>query len=157
MHMTHLFVAKPSPRRRARRAQAGFSLLEILTVLALLAILGGFMVVAFGGILGGSGENAAELFVNNTLEAPLLKYKMDMGGFPTTDQGLAALVTAPGNTTGTGKWRGPYLRRIPVDPWNNPYQYRFPGTHNPGSYDVWSLGPDGVPSGDDIGNWQQRQ
>ena len=155
MKMTSPEPTKPTPIRRRRRwnGTSGFSLLEILTVLALLAILGGFMVVAFGGILEGSGQNAAELFVNNTLEAPLLKYKIDMGGFPTSDQGLSALIAAPGSTTG-GKWRGPYLKKPPVDPWNNPYQYRYPGTHNPSGYDIWSFGPDGVESADDIGNWQ---
>ncbi len=120
-------------------------------MLALLAVLGAFTVVAFTGILQGSSENAAELFVKNTLEAPLLKYKLDTGNYPTSEQGLQALVTPPAGTA--GRWKGPYLRELPRDPWGNPYQYRFPGQHNPGGYDIWSFGPDGVEGNDDIGNW----
>ena len=138
---------------RHRSAKA-FSLLEILTVLALLAVLFGFLIVNFGGIFDQGSSDAARMFVNNSLEAPLLKYKMDTGGYPTTEQGLAALVSKPAGAT--GRWNGPYLRDKPVDPWKMPYQYRYPGTHNPGSYDLWSWGPNRQEGGgDDIGNWDQ--
>jgi general secretion pathway protein G len=94
--------------------------------------------------------------VNNTIQAPLLSYRMHVGNYPSTAEGLAALVNRPeGNT----RWRGPYLERSSqlMDPWGNPFQYRFPGERNPGSYDVWSNGPDGLPgTADDIGNWENR-
>ena len=80
-------------------------------------------------------------------------YKLDNFSFPNTSQGIQALVTNPGKST----WRG-YLKKVPKDPWNNEYQYSQPGTQNPNSYDVWSLGSDGVPGGQgtaaDIGNWE---
>lgn len=132
---------------------AGFSLVEILTVLALIAVLGGLIVGAFGGILGGGQEAAAQQFVNQSLEAPLLKYKIDLGSYPTTDQGLNALKSAPGDKA--ARWKGPYIDKSLEDPWGNPYQYRYPGTKNQGKYDLWSFGPDGVESADDIGNWDQ--
>lgn len=96
----------------------------------------------------------AEIFVQTTLQAPLANFKLHVGRFPTTEEGLQALLTCPPGTEGT--WKGPYLNsiRVPVDPWGNPYEYRCPATRSSRPYDVWSMGPDRVPSADDIGNWQ---
>lgn len=136
------------------KSRAGFSLVEMLIVIALIVVVAGLVVTNVGRIFGGGQEDAARLFVNNSLNAPLLKYRMDMGSYPTTEQGLRALMTPPANAG--NRWRGPYIDRIPNDPWGNPYQYRYPGVRNVGGFDLWSLGPDGVESGDDIGNWDRE-
>jgi type II secretion system protein G len=89
------------------------------------------------------------------LKTPLQMYRISIGTYPTTKQGLEALRTAPGDLPKSAKWDGPYLDApVSLDPWDKPYQYASPGTHNRDGYDVWSCGPDGV-SGtqDDIGNW----
>lgn len=138
--------------RLPRSSRAGFTLVEMLIVFALIATIGGLAIGALGGMFGQAEEDAAKQFVNNSLEAPLLQFKIHMGSYPTTEQGIPALLAAPSDRA--SRWRGPYIRKMPEDPWGNPYQYRFPGTHNPGSYDLWSNGPDGVESSDDIGNWE---
>ena len=99
---------------------------------------------------------ASRLLVNSGFDAALMSYDMDMGEYPSTAEGLQALVTAPaGKADG---WRGPYLinAKMLLDPWEHPYQYRFPGIHNKNGFDIWSKGPDGQSgTADDIGNWHQ--
>jgi general secretion pathway protein G len=141
-----------SRQRRRNRGQAGFSLIEILVALALLAALAGLVIGGFGGVLGQGQENVAKQFVEESLETPLMRYRIDNGNYPTTEQGLDALMNKP--ATGGARWRGPYIDDKPVDPWGTPYKYRYPGTKNPNKYDIWSLGPDMVESADDIGNWE---
>ena len=86
------------------------------------------------------------------LETALEIYRLDVGEYPSSQQGLAALVQNPGNAPA---WRGPYLARgVPVDPWGRAYLYVYPGRHNPRGFDLSSLGPDGKEAGaDDINNW----
>lgn len=134
-----------------RQAQAGFTLLEILIAIALLAAIAGLLVTNLDRILGGGREEVARLFVEETLETPLTAYRVNMGRYPSTEEGLAALVSKPSDEA--VNWRGPYVKKMNPDPWGTPYQYRYPGERNSGSYDLWSLGPDGVESDDDIGNW----
>ena len=75
-----------------------------------------------------------------------------MGRYPTTEEGLNALLKAPEGTE--DRWAGPYVRDIPKDPWGNEYQYAFPATRSRDAYDIWSMGPDGKNNtDDDIGNW----
>lgn len=83
-----------------------------------------------------------------------MRYKIDNGAFPTTAEGLRALRVAPAAASAASTWNGPYIEHEAIDPWGNPYQYRCPGLHHPERYDIWSLGPDGVESDDDIGNWE---
>ena len=81
-------------------------------------------------------------------------FELDCGSFPSGAQGLDALRMPPPDVP-PGKWNGPYLdSAVPLDPWGSPYQYMFPGSRNPDSYDLWSCGPDGMNgTEDDIGNW----
>lgn len=89
--------------------------------------------------------------IDNYLARGLARFKAHTGRYPTTKEGLQALLVAPADLV--EKWRGPYLESLPRDFWNRRYWYRCPGIHNPKSYDLWSLGPDGALSRDDIGNW----
>ncbi len=87
------------------------------------------------------------------MTTPLLSYKTSTGGFPTTAQGLRALLIQP---VGVANWKGPYIltNEVPKDPWGTTLQYLFPGIHHPDSYDLWSLGPDKMDgTADDIVNW----
>jgi len=90
---------------------------------------------------------AAKEFVNDTINEPIMTYASSLGEFPPN---LASLQT---NVRRDPRWSGPYLKQTIIDPWGNYYRYAYPGTHNKDTYDVWSLGPDGVESADDIGNW----
>jgi len=139
----------PSSSRRTIRA---FTLLEILIAIAILGLLVGLTVTSLDKIFGNSQESIAKTFVNDSVKIPLTTYRMNMGSYPSTAEGLQALVTAPGSNADA--WHGPYLDKLPLDPWGEPYQYRFPGTHNKNGYDLWSKGPDKQDgTGDDIGNW----
>lgn len=144
-------------RRNENRNRKAFTLLEILVVITLLALLAGFAISNVGSLLSGGQKKIAQTFVDSGLDTPLMAYRMAVGAYPTTEQGLSALIKAPEGTEGV--WTGPYLKQksVPIDPWKTPYQYKCPGTHNPDGYDVWSLGPDRVESDDDIGNWTKEE
>lgn len=97
-------------------------------------------------------EESAGFFVRNSISSPLLNFKSDMGRYPSTQEGLAVLIKPP-NDEDAENWQGPYVFELPLDPWGNEYYYKYPGEHNTDSYDIWSMGPDGLSSEDDIGNW----
>ncbi|MGJ8639051.1 MAG: type II secretion system major pseudopilin GspG [Opitutaceae bacterium] len=140
--------------RHTKARNAGFSLIEILIVIGLIAILLTLTIGSLGGIFESNSGKVADVFVKQTMKTALLPYRLDVGSYPTSEQGLKALVSAPaGKET---RWKGPYVDEIPTDPWGNEYQYKYPGSKNVSGakgYDVWSLGADGVESADDIGNW----
>jgi general secretion pathway protein G len=140
-----------SYRSRHRR---GFTLMEVLLVLVILAVLGSLAALSYDAIRRRADIDAAKSQVG-LFKTPIQMYQMAIGSYPATTQGLDALRSAPGDLPNPGKWDGPYLDSpIPLDPWDKPYQYVSPGSHNPDGYDVWSLGPDGVNgTEDDIGNW----
>lgn len=133
-------------------SRKAFTILEVLVVLFILGMLVTVLFRNADKIIGQGSESVAKIFVGESIRTPLVTYRMHMGSYPTTEQGLQALITPPGDND---RWRGPYLEggKLPLDPWNNPYQYRYPGTKNSEGYDVFSFGPDGVESDDDIGNW----
>ena len=138
----------------SRRGKSGFSLLEILIAIALVALLASVALNQLTGVFGDNQKQAAQIFVTSSSELALTRYRLDVGNFPSTEQGLKALIKAPSGLE--ARWKGPYIKEQAIDPWGNPYKYKFPGTRNISgsrSYDIWSLGEDGTESNDDIGNW----
>lgn len=133
----------------------GFSLLEILIAIALLAAIAALLITNLDRILGGGQKEVARIFVNETIQVPLMSFRVNMGRYPTTEEGLKALVTRPSEDA--VNWQGPYIKEIPLDPWGREYQYRYPGEKNPSGYDVWSLGPSGKEGEDNIGNWDSKK
>ncbi|MBO6101733.1 MAG: type II secretion system major pseudopilin GspG [Opitutales bacterium] len=138
-------------KNRKHGVRRAFTLFEILIVIGLMALLVSFVVGNLDKIMSGAQDSLAKSFVKGGVQTPLMAYKLAVGHYPSTEEGLAALIKAPEGSE--ENWKGPYIKEIPLDPWKKPYQYAFPGTHNADSFDVWSLGPDGVQSDDDIGNW----
>ncbi len=142
-------------RRGVRSSRAAFTLLEILVVLAILGLLATLAITSVDSVMGDANEKTATHFVKNTMKMPLRQYQITMGSYPSTQEGLQALFTAPAGKSSI--WKGPYideLDTLPLDPWKEPYQYRFPGVKNKNSYDLWSKGPDKQDgTADDIGNW----
>ena len=150
MKSTRPFSSFPVRRRRA------FSLLEMIVVLGIIGLLAGLVVSNISKFFGQSQGDVAKIFVTQSLKTPLVRYRIDMGDYPSTAEGLAALVTAPGSNA--EKWRGPYLDvaggKLPNDPFGQPYEYRYPGVKNVGGYDLYSKGVDKTAeTADDIGNW----
>jgi general secretion pathway protein G len=138
---------------RACSRKAGFSLVEMLIVIALIAVIGTLAIPRIMHFFEGATEEVAQEFVKSGLKLPLTKYRIDVGSYPTTEQGgLMALINQPSGTE--GKWKGPYIDELPVDPWGNAYLYKYPGTRNSSGYDLWSQGQDKNSEADDIGNWK---
>jgi len=147
---------RTSSSDRSHPRRPGFTLLEILIAVAIVGMLVGLAVTNTDKILGQSQEGVAKLFVNESLKTSLVRYRIDLGDYPSTEEGIKALISAPEGKS--DKWRGPYMEakggRLPLDPWNQEYQYRYPGTKNTESYDLFSMGRDKKPdTEDDIGNW----
>lgn len=144
------------PFRRIRRAAVrGFTLIEVMVVIAILGIMAAVVVPKILGNTDTARISAAKQDIANIKQA-LILYKLDNQRYPTTEQGLAALVTKPtsGPAANGYKTEG-YLEKVPKDPWGNPYQYLCPGIR--GEFDVFSFGADGQPGGEgtnaDIGSW----
>jgi len=143
-------------RRSARASgrEGGFTLIELLLVVVIIGILAAIVVPK----LVGRSEEAREAKAKGdlaTFRTALGAYEVDNGRFPTSDQGLAALVMKPMTAPEPKKWKGPYIEgiEVPLDPWGFKYEYYFPGSRNPNGYDLFSLGPDGQPgTGDDVLN-----
>jgi general secretion pathway protein G len=140
-------------RRGGRRRARGFTLMELLVVLAILGLLISLVGPQVLNQLGGAKTKTARIQIRD-LEQALEMYKLDVGHYPSTREGLVALVEKPANAAG---WNGPYLKSdVPQDPWRQDYHYKHPGER--GEVDIFTYGQNGAPGGDgedaDVGNWQ---
>ncbi|MFZ4878031.1 type II secretion system major pseudopilin GspG [Janthinobacterium sp. Mn2066] len=154
MHAVHSQAVHSQPLKQAghglscdksnkKAVQAGFTLLELLVVIVIIGLLAAYVGPKYFAQLGKSEVTVAKAQIE-AFEKSLDTYRLDVGRYPNTEEGLAALLAAP-PAAGT-KWNGPYLKKaVPLDPWGHPYQYRAPGTK--GEYEIISLGKDGQPGG----------
>jgi general secretion pathway protein G len=127
--------------------------MEMILVILIITLLIGMGVFSLVGVMGDAESVAAKADVKN-LETNLIRYRTVCDMFPTNAQGLQALVTRPSANPIPKQWKQFLQASAIKDPWNLPYQYKNPGARNKGGYDIYSLGPDGVESEDDIGNWE---
>ncbi len=132
----------------------GFTLMELLIVMVILGLLAALVGPRLFGKVGKAKIKAAKAQIT-LLETALDEFRLDVGRYPTTEEGLKALVEKPTDAPG---WDGPYLKKnkVPLDPWGHPYHYKCPGDH--GDYDLYSLGRDGEPGGQgedaDVTSWE---
>jgi general secretion pathway protein G len=141
-----------TPRRQRARCVAGFTLLELLVVIVVIGLLAGLVAPRYFNQIGKSNTNIARAQIDS-LEKALDQYRLDVGAYPTTEQGLQVLYFRPDNVE---KWQGPYLKKpAPPDPWGRPYRYKSPGER--GEYDIASFGADGQAGGTgenvDVSSW----
>jgi general secretion pathway protein G len=148
-------LKQTTQRGKGRMKNNGFTLIEVMVVITILAILAALVVPKFVGQADDARVVAAKVQIKN-IEGGLALYKLDSGNYPTTDQGLEALVEKPTIGAVPPRWRpGGYLPKVPLDQWSHKYIYFSPGTH--GDYDLLSYGADGESGGEgknsDIANW----
>ncbi len=139
-----------------KKISGGFTLVEIMLVVIIIGILVAMVLPNLTGRGKQARAAAAKADIEANLATALDLYELDNGRYPTTEQGLEALLTPPTSQPLPINWNGPYLKKkkIPLDPWGHPYVYKSPGEHNADSYDLYSLGPDGQEGGgDDVVNW----
>lgn len=140
---------------KKHKSQQGFTLIEVMVVVVILGILAAVVVPRIMDNPDKARITKAKQDIR-ALESALNLYRLDMFKYPTTDEGLEALVNAPGDAQGAGNYKeGGYIRKLPKDPWGQAYLYLSPGEHS--EIDIYSLGADGAPGGNgvaaDIGNW----
>ena len=129
----------------------GFTLIELMLVVIIISALAAMVLPRLAGRSEQARMAAAKADVTANIATGLKLYELDTGGFPTSSEGLNALLS---KTSGSNNWNGPYLEKTPTDPWGRTYEYRSPGEHRPQDYDLYSLGKDGVQSTDDVNNWE---
>lgn len=142
-------------RRTGRQNERGFTLIEIMIVVVIIGVLATMVVPRLTGRTEGARRAAAEADIKANISVALDLYELDNGRFPSTEQGLDALLKKPSANPEPPNWNGPYLKGgVPKDPWGQPYHYVFPGQNNERGYDLSTYGPDGAEGGDDdIVNW----
>jgi len=152
-HVGHFQAS--SPKRLGHFVLSrGFTLIELLVVVAILVLLVGIVGPRVMKTFSGAKTNAARIQISD-LAGTLDIYRLEVGRYPTTAEGLQALVENPGNAS---NWNGPYLKKpsVPTDPWGFDYEYRSPGEH--GAFDLWSLGADNREGGEgedqDVHGWE---
>jgi len=138
--------------RQQKTKALGFTLLELLVVMVIIGLLAAYVGPKYFSQVGKSEIKMAQAQID-ALEKALHQYRLDVGSYPATEHGLAALVTRPSNEA---RWQGPYLSKLPPsDPWGRPYAYKYPGERS--EFDLLSYGKDGQPGGEgeaaDITNW----
>jgi len=138
-----------------RNQKSGFTLIEIMLVVIIIGILVAMIVPNIAGRSEQARTTAARTDIDSNLSTALDLYRMDVGQYPSTEQGLSALVSPPTTSPVPAQWNGPYLKKktVPKDPWGPDYVYVSPGTHNPESYDLSSLAASGVEDDKNITNW----
>lgn len=139
-------------RYERARSNRGFTLLELLVVIVIIGLLASLVAPKYFNQIGKSNVKITKAQID-ALEKALDQYRLDVGSYPTTENGLAALTVKPQTQE---RWQGPYLKKpAPADPWGRAYQYKSPGDH--GDYDLFSLGADGQPGGSgeaaDVTSW----
>lgn len=129
----------------------GFTLIEIMLVVIIIGILAAMVVPRLAGRSDEAKRSVAKTDIESNLALGIDLFEVDTGSYPAT---LDDLLKAPSDAK---NWKGPYLKKKPLDPWSRPYIYKYPGEHNPDSYDLSSVGKDGAEGGsDDITNWQEQ-
>ena len=135
------------------RRRSGFTLIELMLVVVIIGVLAAMVVPRLAGRTEEARRSIAAADIKGNLSLALKLYEVDNGRYPSTEQGLKALLEKPVSPPSPKNWKGPYLEQEPTDPWGKSYAYHYPGTHPPRDYDLSSLGPDGVESEDDVKNW----
>lgn len=130
-------------------SRSGLTLIEVVVVIIVLGLLAGLVGPQIIGRVSQAKSETARTQIE-LFSVSLDNYRLDNGRYPTSEQGLEALRTKPTREPVPDNWRGPYLRKdVPLDPWGQPYVYKSPGDENPSSYDLYTLGRDGQPGGED--------
>jgi general secretion pathway protein G len=136
-----------------KNLRLGFTLIEILLVVVIIGALSSMILPRLVGRSEQAKVSVAKADINTNIATALKLYELDNGFFPTTEQGLQALLSKPAISPLPSNWNGPYIERKPIDPWGRSYVYVSPGQHRP-DYDLSSLGKDGKESNDDVRNWE---
>ena len=129
----------------------GFTLIELMLVVIIIGALVAMVMPRLTGRSEQARTTAAQADISSNIATALKLYELDNGSFPTTEEGLNALLEKSASAT---NWHGPYLDKKPIDPWGREYKYKCPGEHRTSDYDLYSFGKDGVESTDDVKNWE---